>query len=247
MSQKFYPIFLFGILLNMFHVSAQTLYDPETKFGLTLGATTGKISNLDLTIISEPYFIGYRLDQTQKIGWQGGAFVQYNINTSAWFLYGEASFLQQNTNLHFLNEQTSFSYDMTFKHAYANILGMAKVHPLIRSDTKILNGIYFAAGPHVGFIVADRIHYKSQNSLPEFGEDSYQSQQLERVLKGKTDFGMTGEIGYMIPAIRLELGLRGRYSFTDAVEAMPNSYNFIENSNKSLFWQVVLKLDLSDL
>ena len=244
MHLRFGSLFLLAFLLN-----TSCLY-AQLKFGLTGGAGVGKLSGLESTIISEPYFVDYSLRQTRKVGWQAGAFIHYEIDDLPLAIYSEFSFSRQGTNLHFLNEQTNFSYDMIFNYDYANVLAMLRAYPFKptnASDDKSLPGLYLGIGLHTGFIVCDRILYKSQNGLPEFGEDSYQSQQLERVLKGKTDFGVTAEIGYMFPDSRWDIGVLGHYSFTDVVEAMPNSYNFIENSNKNMFLQVVLKFALSGL
>lgn len=264
MNIRFLSLFCLLFLFNITRLHAQDYaqrllsiedtYNASLKFGPTTGITPmGRIKNIESTIMSEPYFINYQLNQQNFIGWQVGFFAHYKIPRAPLAFYGEFAFVKQGTDLAFKNYQTDFNYNIIFKYHYANLLAMLRVYPLMKrvaSEGKFLQGLYAGIGPHIGLnINSENLTYKSGGSgkLPQFGDDLEQQRQLRNVLKGRNDFGATIELGYVIPRYRLDIGIRANASFTDLVETQPNSYNFKEEKNYGLFLQAVLKLDISAL
>lgn len=239
-----------GLLLN-FHY---TLYAQENEdarlfaYGLKAGVTRSSISNLETTILSEPYFLNYTLNPQTTIGWAGGGFLIYRFYSPV-SLHAEIMYSQQGSDLVFNNIEKDFNYKMQFGYQYLNVLALVKLYPFSsRHDEREWRGPNVSAGPQVGFnVTPQNIKYTSGGSgrLAAFGSDLEQQQQLRNVLKGKNDFGFVCGLGYEFRKFGLTVDARYQLTLTDAVETQANSYNFIENKNTKTSFQFSIGWDFS--
>ena len=76
--------------------------DQPFNYGIKVGVTRSYISNLETTILSEPYFLHYTLQGQPRIGWTGGAFLNYRFIPNV-ALAAEIMYAQQGSNLLFSN------------------------------------------------------------------------------------------------------------------------------------------------
>jgi len=226
------------------------------SFGALINGTFhSKITKLKTTILSEPYFLGYTdhekplSELTKQLG--GGAFIHYKIPNSKFGIENEITFSQAGGTYSFNNTDKDFNYDIAFRFQYVNFQSLVRYYPTIPiNELGQRNGFFYVGlGPSFGVNVSqERIFYTSAGSgkLPEFGEDATTQQQLRNVLKGQNTFGLSAEVGFMIPSLRADISLRGHYSFTDAIETIDNPYNFIEAKNRLTYFQVSYKFTFSD-
>lgn len=102
------------------------------NYGLRLGyVCQSKIGGLGTTVLNEPFFSKYTMDELTKKGWAGSAYVSYRfMETIA--VQGEVGYAQQGAALKYKTLPQSnkdFFYDMNFNYQYFNISGMAKIYP----------------------------------------------------------------------------------------------------------------------
>ena len=220
----------------------------DLSFGVKGGGIYSRISNLETTIMSEPYYTNYSLSPKAREGFTLGGFVEYNPNASRFAVGADILYSQQGGDLVFNNSAKDFYYNMHFKYQYVNILPQIKFYPWPGSKyDDVLYGFNVAIGLQVGLnVAADDITYKSGGPgyLPAFGSDLEQQQQLRNVLKGKTNFGPSLGLGYKNV---WGWSLEGRVyiGVTDVVETQANSYNFIENKNTNFAAQLTLSYDFA--
>lgn len=203
------------------------------RVSLKGGAVYSQITNLETTILSEPFFINYTLKNNRKFGFTGGFGINWEIKNSIVAVSLDAIYAQQAAELVFNNYQKDFNYNMQFNYQYLNFPLLVKVYPFEKSHDG-LHGFTVGAGVQAGLnLASENIVYSSGGSgrLPAFGSDLAEQQQLRNVLKGKNNFGVLFHIGYEIfnPGINIEL--RYVLGLTDVVATQVNSYNFIENKN----------------
>lgn len=215
------------------------------SYGIKAGATRSQISGLETTILSEPYYLNYTLKGKARYGWAAGGFVDYNPDGTKFVLGADFLYSQQGSDLDFNNSAQDFYYKMQFKYQYVNITPQVKFYPWADDERDPIYGFNVGLGVQLGFNVANEdIIYKSGGPgyLPAFGSDLEQQQQLRNVLKGKFNFGPTFSLGYKF-ASGFMIDARAFVGVTDVVETQSNSYNFIENKNTNLAFQLTLGYD----
>lgn len=213
-----------------------------------------RIENLQTTIIPESFFQNYDAKTTTVKNWGGGLFVNYrHTNSSSVSHFGlqlEAGYSPQGGKMTFENKEKNFRYDMDFKYRYISTGLLIKYYPFdYDAALEWAQGFNLAFGAQANFpLKSDDIYYKADGpgyDRTVFGSDLEQQQQLRNVLKSKPTTGLVFSAGFEIPTESLlgfNIGIEGRYvhGLDDAVETLPNSYNFIENYNNNSLKQIRL-------
>lgn len=215
-------------------------------FGVHLGANYSRISGLKSTLLSEPFFIGYKDFENFRKGFTGGLFYSYRFNNEETNkptrigLRHEFNYSQQGGDYMMNNEQQNFRYRIQFKYQYIMFNTLLKIFP-VNNEESFFYGLNLSAGPQVGLNIAPvNIVYKSENSRPQFGPDPDQQQQLRNVLKGKTNFGFIGGLGYDLKKLPFVIDIRVYTGLPDIISTEANSYNFIETDNTNLSLQFTI-------
>jgi hypothetical protein len=253
---------------------------PAGSFGMRAGITSSHITNLDKTILSEPYFVNYTLE-TQN---SNGIYIQAFYNKSVfnapgtpaqnesesswerrWLIQAQIAFAKQGSELLFDNYEKDFNYKMVFDYSYILVGGDIKYYPFGRrtdvNESKWRNrfkGLNGGLGLQIGFNISpDKINYESWGTgvEPVFDPDSLEQKKLRDVLKGKTIAGVNAVAGYDIITTRkgnyvntgISIEARVFLGFKDAVETMANQYNFIQNRNVNVVYQLLIGIDLFKL
>jgi hypothetical protein len=213
---------LFFVWFCAVFVRAQ--YPVDLTYGVKIGGTWSKISNLSGMIISEDYYQGYSMESEPRWGATAGLFLNYKFPDTRIALQPEIMYTMQGGDLKY-SDIKGLNYTIQFKYNYIALTTLVKVY--------IAGGFNLGAGPVLSFnLTPDNIEYKSNQSEFGFGDDIQTRQALRNVIKGKADFALSLNLGY-----EWENGLmiEGRYNLglTDIIETQVNGYKFIENSNKS--------------
>jgi hypothetical protein len=207
-------------------VTATATQAQTNDFGFKAGANYSQVSNLSTIILSEPYFINYKIKEQGRYGWHLGIYYEYKLENNKVGFQSEIMYSKQGGNVLFNNYEKDFNYKMEFAYQYVNIVGLTKWFPFA-------GRVSFGAGPYLGINVAPRdIVYTSwgKGKLPAFGTDLEQQQQLRNVLMGKNNFGLAIDVAYNIGSL-VKVGARYYWSATNTVETQANSYNFIAAKN----------------
>lgn len=234
----FILLFFLGILPNPAY--AQTF--DGVRISIKGGALYSGTNNLETTILSEPYFINYTLNNKKKLGFMGGLGVNWELKNTVASLNLDILYAQQGSDFLFNNTEKDFNYKMQFNYRYLNFPLMLKVYPFEKVHDG-LHGFNVGAGPQFGLnLTPGNIIYTSggQGKLPAFGSDLEQQQQLRNVLKGKNNFGLNFHLGYDFVGAGLNLEFQYYYGLTDIVQTEANAYNFIENKNTNTTIQFTL-------
>jgi hypothetical protein len=229
-------LYLIGQLLTGQITQAQT-----NTFGFKTGANYSQVSNLSTIILSEPYFINYKINEQGRYGWHLGIFYEYKLETNKLAFQTEIMYSRQGGNVVFDNYEKDFNYKMQFAYQYINLVGLAKWYPFA-------GRVSFAAGPFLGINVAPRnIIYNSWGTGVQaaFGTDLEQQQQLRNVLLGRNNFGLAVDIGYNIGSL-VKVGARYYWSATNAVETEANSYNFIAVKNTNTVYELSVAINFAN-
>lgn len=220
-------------------------YRSPVIFGIQGFWGKSKINDLKTTIMSEPFFIHYDMDELERPTWGLGMFVNYRDDEHP--VFGgqlELGFSQQGSRLFFQNYDKQFNYTMDFRYNYFGGALLGQIYPFSYGQT--LCGLKFGGGLQVdGVLGSENIFYKADGPGYDrtlFGADEEQQEQLRNVIKGKLNIGVVANIGYEFPAIlnviRLAVDVRYVFGTNDVVATHANSYNFIDNYNNSNSWQI---------
>lgn len=213
-------------------------------FGFKAGANYSNVSNLSTIILSEPYFINYKIKETGRYGWHLGIYYEYKLENNKLAFQSEIMYSRQGGNVVFNNYEKDFNYKMEFAYQYVNIVSMAKWFPFANKL-----GLSLGAGPFLGINVAPRnIIYTSwgKGKDPAFGTDLEQQQQLRNVLMGKNNFGLAVDLAYDIGNL-IKVNARYYWSATNTVETEANSYNFIAVKNTNTVYELSVGINFSTL
>jgi len=234
--------------LPMFGQSTR-LYDDEGKwlFGVKAGATLSSIDGIRTTLIREWYPDStYSAEKKYSWGVTGGLFFYHRFKNSAVAVQPEVTYSMHGGHFHYSDsilltpvDTVGLDYLMKFRYQYINLLALVKVYPFHNMDN-FLEGINLNIGLQIGLnITPENIVY--QSNKPFLGPDLQIQQNLRGVLKGKTDvtavLGLSGELKGKVP---LSFEGRANIGFVDAIETLANGYNFIENRNPSVSFQLTI-------
>jgi hypothetical protein len=211
-------------------------------FGFKAGANYSQVSNLSTIILSEPYFLNYKIKEKGRYGWHLGVYYEYKLENKKVGFQSEIMYTRQGGDVLFNNYEKDFNYKMEFAYQYVNLVGLAKWFPFA-------GRVSLGAGPFLGINVAPRdILYTSwgNGKLPAFGTDLEQQQQLRNVLMGKNNFGLAVDAAVDIGSL-LKVGVRYYWSATNTVETEANSYNFIAAKNTNTVYELSVAINFANL
>lgn len=222
-------LYLLLFLLSAGLLSAQPI-DDEYFYGFKAGVNYYAIDEIATTIIP-PVFAAesYSVENSPRLGFVGGLYFYHRFRRSRTAIQPEILFAMQGSDFNY-SDINGLDYQIAFKYQYVNLGVLCKVYPF--------SGFHFAAGPQVGFNVANtNISYRS--NMPDLGPDLQIQQSLREVLKGETDINVNLGLGY---DFEFGLCIEARYSLgvKDVIETLANGYNFIENSNKTKGYQITV-------
>lgn len=225
----FFFYLFFGVFVQF--SNAQTV--DGLRVGLKGGAVYSGIGALQTTILSEPFFTNYTLNNNRKWGFTAGFGINWELKNTIASLNLDVLYSQQGSELAFNNLEKDFNYTLQFNYRYLNFPLMLKLYPFEKVHDG-LHGFNVGVGPQLGLnLTPEKINYISGGTgkLPAFGSDLEQQQQLRNVLKGKNNLGLNFQLGYEFVGLGLNLEARYHYGLTDIVHTEANAYNFIENKN----------------
>lgn len=224
-------------------------YEKTQKWGIGLkaGVITTRIGELETTLIREWYPDStFNMEQKYQWGFTGGISFYYRWKESAIAIQPEITFAMQGSRLHYTDsvlispaDTVGLDYKMNFKYQYINILPLFKIYPFFNQDN-FLENLHVLIGPQLGINIApNAINYESNK--PYIGPDLQIKQNLRGVLKGRTDVSVALGLGYQLPGdYPFSFECRANLGFVDTVETLANGYNFIENKNTSVSFQLTI-------
>jgi hypothetical protein len=250
-KMKKHFFFLFSLI--PFFINAQ-VFDLE-EVSLIGGVHGGRvisseIRGLDNVIIPERFFINYTLRPQNMSGWAYGAFINIKDDNSGIGFQLDFDYAEQFSRLDFNNYATDFKYTMTFKNKYFNIIPSIRWYPGTTFDSRLFRGFNIFTGLQIGFSKnASDIEYVSDGAgrLLAFGSDPEQQEQLNQVLKTKSNNGwingLSIENDFRIGNFLFPIVLEAKYhfGFKDVIRTLPNSYNFAERYNNNNYFQFTLR------
>lgn len=234
LKPKAYTMKKITLLSAMLFYSICTLVaqpmDDEYFYGFKAGANYYTIGDIQTTIIPEVFSTStYTAETTPRVGFVGGFYFYHRFPRSRTAIQPEILFAQQGGDFNY-TDINDLNYTISFKYQYVNLGVLCKVYPF--------GGFHFAAGPQVGFNVANtNIDY--QSNMPDLGPDLQIQQHLREVIKGETDININLGFGYDFD---FGLCIEARYSLgiKDVIETLANGYGFIENSNTTKGYQLTV-------
>lgn len=243
---------LFSLFSAVTHAQVFDINEASLIGGASGGRVIGsEIRWLDQVIIPETFFINYTLRPKKMTGWAYAAFVNLKDNNSGLGFQLDVDYAEQFSMLDFNNYATDFWYKMTFKNKYFNIIPSVRWYPGTTFESRRFRGVNLFTGLQIGFSknAADILYESGGNGrLLTFGSDLEQQEQLNQVLKNKSNNGWVNGLGiendFRIGRLLLPVVLEAKYhfGFKDIIRTLPNSYNFAERYNNNNFVQITLKL-----
>ncbi len=225
-----------AVLYLLFSCATHGAYAQYSDFaiGFKAGAAYSNISNMENMLIPEDYFEASAYSFTTKgvYGAVVGVFVHFRVPGTFFAMQPEVTYSMQGATVSY-SDINSFGYDLIFNYHYVNVALLFKGQ---------LYGVSLRAAPRMGFVVnPEAITYTSNSHA--YGSDQDIQQGLRNVLKGRIDFSIGAGLAY---EFKFGLGIEAMYYFgiSDVVETLYNSYNFIENSNRSSSAQLTVAYTL---
>ncbi|HEX5151655.1 MAG TPA: hypothetical protein VFW07_09395 [Parafilimonas sp.] len=182
-----------------------------------------------------------------------------------WLFQAHAEFSEQGSELVLNNHEKDFNYKIIFDYNYISAGFDLKYYFLGKGTDAIINkwrnrfkGLNGGLGFQVGFNTSpDEITYTSWGAgrEPVFDSDSLEQKKIRDVLKGKTIAGVNLIAGYDIITVRkgsyvnsgVSIEARVFFGLKDAVETHANPYNFIDNWNMNVVYQLLIGINLYKL
>ena len=200
------------------------------QFGFKAGSVYTSISDLSKVLVSESYYTDYTFENFNEWGFTGGLFLRYKFDQSISAIYSEISYSRLGNRLHY-SDINDFEYDFIIKYNYVNLDFWYRVY--------IFNGLHLGVGPRLGFNITPGALFYTSNGEDLYGPDIRIQQQMRDVLKGRNNFCIGMSTGYDFN-FGLSIDARFYYGLSDVMETEVNNFNFIENSNSSLTFQVTV-------
>jgi len=231
-------------IIGYLKVNAQT-FDGARVYARAGGAFS-KITDLQTTLLSEPFFTNatYTFETKRLPGVSAGFGTEVKFGSLPLSLNPELLYVEAGTIVDFKNVPHQWGYRMSFKYKYVYIPVMLKAYAKIKENDE-LDGVSLGIGIQPGFNVdPDNIRFEFKTYgiplNPEFGTSLEQQQQLKNVLKGNNNIGFIVHGGLQF-ACGVAFEGRWYWGFRDAITTETNSYNFVENNNKHTFWEATIR------
>lgn len=210
-----------------------------------------QIGKIDHTIFPETSFPSstYELKNSPTQGFSYGGFINVLFKTG-WSINFDIAYAKEPGQINFKNKANNWNYVMDFKYNYLNILPAVRLYPFGSSQRcmdmqfpgDFYKGAYVSLGMQFGLpLNREGIKYKSGGPgyLTAFGSDQEQEDQLNLVLKGRTNIGIVPGIGYeFYNPVPFAINIKYHAGISDVVETLPNSYNFVSDKNTTNFFQL---------
>ncbi len=200
------------------------------QFGFKAGSVYTSISDLSKVLVSESYYTDYTFENISEWGFTGGLFMRYKFDQSISAIYSEITYSRLGNRLHY-SDINDFEYDFILKYNYVNLDFWYRAY--------VFSGLHLGVGTRLGFNITPGGLYYTSNGEDLFGPDIRIQQQMRDVLKGRNNFCIGISTGYDFH-FGLSIDARFYYGLSDVMETEVNNFNFIENNNSSLTYQVTV-------
>ena len=221
-KKTFLLLFLSGL---SFSISAQ--YKHTAMFGIKAGVSYSAMSDLSAILVSEGYYSNYNFSDASMVAPSASLFFHYRPTKICLGMEADVVYYQQGSSITYTDINT-LEYTVDFRYHYAGFGVYLKVYPVA--------GLHLDLGGRVGFcLTPEHITYTSNQEDEIFNRFHYETVEatqtaLRDKLKGKTDIGIGGSLGYEFPA-GVSLQLAYHYSVLDLIRTEYNLYNWTETPN----------------
>jgi len=196
--------------------------DPKSfQFGIKVGASFSKITDLSKVLVNEAYYSGYTFTNKNTWGFTGCVFLNYKFEETISAIYSEISYSRLGNVLQYADE-LDLKYDFTINYDFVNWELWYKAY--------VYRNLHFGVGFRLGFNLTPGNLYYTSNGEALYGPDIRIQQQMRDVLKGRTDFSMGIGLGFELNN-GITFDARYYYGLRDVIETEVNNFNFIENKN----------------
>ncbi len=218
-------ILIIMLLLISSPLSAQ--YKHTAMFGIKAGVSYGIISELSTILVSEGYYSNYNFSNSEKAAPSASLFFHYRP-TKLWLgMEAAVMYYQQGASTTYTDINT-LGYTVDFRYHYAGFGAYLKLYPYA--------GLHLDLGVRAGFcLTPEQITYSSNQEDDIFARFHYETvaatqDALRDKLKGKTDIGVGGSLGYEFSA-GVSVQVTYHYSVLDLIRTEYNLYNWTETTN----------------
>lgn len=209
-----------------------------------------KLQDIDHTILSEPGFLqnSYERSSVPVTRYSFGGFINVLFENGLSVNF-DLAYAEQWGRMNFRNIPNNWHYRMDFKYSYINILPALRFYPFgsyqrcsqSQTPSELKKGFYASLGMQFGIqLQPEGITYESGGPgyLTAFGSDQEQENQLNTVLKGRTNIGIVPGLGFeFYNPVPFSINVKYHHGISDVVKTLPNSYNFVNDNNTNNFFQ----------
>lgn len=230
---------------------SEKLFYPEERWqlGFQQGFGSCKITGIGETIIRNEYYNDSQYDIYEHRRIVGFTYLYVGYSPYNWpifmdlgvqFTYPTAFSGGKSHKWDFNYTGNDITYDIAFNYGYLNMLFVLSCP--IKLDGK--DGRYYIS-PKAGIkpsIMTGKKNILYRSDDPKPGHDLEIRDNLRSVLAGKSYFCFTfgGELGacFLDDKLRIYLNYMWDTPGSDAIETLPNNYNFTDNRNTRRSWQL---------
>lgn len=207
--------------LNFFTLYSQ--YETNATYGLKLGILNSSINNLPETIKGRDNTLSNSTITPKSIyGLEGGFFANFKLYDSRVAIQPEVLFRLAGSKVTYW-DATNKTYELQLNYSYIQLGSLYKIYPY--------EGINLGIGVFYGINLSpNNVSYTSNVNDGQY--DVATRQFYKDGLSGKGDFSLCFNLGYELHK-SVHFDLRYYYGVNDAVKSYSNSFQFIENQNKS--------------
>src|SRR5262249_13177513 len=90
--------------------AVQVSQGQTNDFGFKAGANYSQVSHLSTIILSEPYFINYKIKEGGRYGWHFGIYYEYKLESKKVGFQTEVMYSRQGGDVLFNNYDKDFNY-----------------------------------------------------------------------------------------------------------------------------------------
>jgi hypothetical protein len=192
-------------------------------YGLKIGATHAEISSIpEMLTGTDNSLQQYSLTSEGTYGIESGIFANFKLYETRVAIQTELLFQKSSTKVNY-SDATGKTYTIGFNYNYIALGAIYKIYPV--------------AGVNVGFggfyniiLNPSNISYTSNQYSGQY--DTQYRQFYRDGFAGNNDFSLSLSLGYEFYK-NFNLDLRYYLGISDAIKTKENSYEFIENNNRS--------------